>query len=113
MITNSVEYIISRICPAARDDGRYEYLMLNLFAELPGGNIALSKGMAVSRDFVYSLAILANVTFFTAETTPHNTLVLGQPVFIDNGFLTLHPGCGSQYDSLGQLPTFDVEVSTC
>lgn len=111
MITNSVEFIISKTSIAFRDDGRYEYLIVNFFTELPGGHIELSKDMVVARDFVYSLATLANISFFTAETTPYNTLAIGQPVFIDDGFLTLHPGSGSQCDNLGKLATFEVEVS--
>lgn len=110
MITNNVEYIISKAGTAFHDDGHHEYFIINLFVELADGSIELSKNMVVSRDFVYSLAALTNINFFTVETTQHNTLGIGQPVFIDEGFLTVHPGFGTQCDNLGKLPTFDMEV---
>jgi len=105
-----LEYVISKTSATHRNDGAYEYLMIHLALELPSGEIELSDGMIVARDFVLELMTQHDIEFYTVETNLHNKKVGGFPVFVEDNHLKVTSN-DLDCDDLGELDTFLVEVT--
>ena len=104
-----MEYLISKTSAVYRKDGCYEYLMIHIGLEHPTGELELSDGMIVNRDFVFDLITHHDIEFYTIETSSHNKNVAGLPVFVEDSRLRVLSREDNS-DDLGELPVFSVEV---
>jgi len=50
-----LDYVISKTSSTRREDGAYDYFMVHLALILPTGDIELTQGMIVARDFLFDL----------------------------------------------------------